>query len=51
MYGKSYKIGRQMGRIGMDSRQRMTNRAEVGFGMVGTISIIVLFLLVLAVFL
>ncbi len=51
MWGKAYKVDRHMGRMSMDSRQRMTNRAEVGFGMVGTISIIVLFLLALAVFL
>ena len=51
MFGRAYDFHRHSGRMTMDTRQRMTNRAEVGFGMVGTISIIVLFLLVLAVFL
>ena len=51
MYGKSYKIGRQMGRMGMDSRQRMSNKAEIGFGKVGTMAIIILIVLMVAVFL
>ena len=50
MLGRSYKIGRHMGRMGMDTSQRMTNRAEVGFGMVGTLSIIILVLMVIVLF-
>lgn len=50
MWGKSYQVGRHMGRIGMDSRQRMTNRAEVGFGMVGTASIIALIVILVVLF-
>ena len=48
MFGRSYKIGRHMGRMGMDSNQRMTNRAEVGMGCVGLIGIAMVFLLILA---
>jgi hypothetical protein len=51
MWGKAYKVDRHMGRMGMDSRQRMTNRAEVGFGMVGTASIIALVVIMVVIFL
>lgn len=51
MWGKSYQVGRHMGRMGMDSRQRMSNKAEIGFGKVGTMAVIILLLLMLALFL
>ena len=35
MFGKAYDFHRQTGHMTMDTRQRMTNRAEVGLGMVG----------------
>lgn len=50
MFGRAYKAGRHMGRMGMDSSQRMSNRAEVGFGMVGTASIIALAVILIALF-
>ena len=50
MFGRAYDFHRHTGRMTLDTRQRMSNRAEVGFGMVATISIIVLFLLGLALF-
>lgn len=51
MWGRSYKAGRHMGRMGLDSRQRMTNRAEVGMGCAGLIGIAIVFFLLLAVML
>jgi hypothetical protein len=51
MWGRAYKVDRHMGRMSMDSRQRMTNRAETGFGMVGTASLIILFILMVVIFL
>lgn len=50
MFGRSYKIGRHMGRMTFDSRQRMSNRAEVGLGMIGTLSIVILVLMVIVLF-
>lgn len=50
MWGRAYDFQRHTGHMTMDSRQRMTSRAEVGFGMIGTASLIILFLLALAVF-
>ena len=42
MLGKSYAIGRHMGRMSQDHSMRMSNRAEVGLGMVGVIAILFL---------
>lgn len=50
MFGRAYKVDRHMGRMGMDSRQRMSNKAEIGFGKVGTMAVIILLLLMLALF-
>jgi hypothetical protein len=44
--GKSYKAGRHMGRMSQDSSMRMTNKAEVGFGMVGMF-VLAMFVLVI----
>jgi len=44
MLGRSYKIGRHIGRMTLDSRQRMTNSAEVGLGMVGVGIFLIMFL-------
>ena len=51
MWGKAYDFHRHSGRMTMDSRQRMSNKAETGFGMVGTLSLIILFLIIVGVFL
>lgn len=51
MWGRAYQADRHMGRMGMDSRQRMSNKAEIGFGKVGTMSVIILLLLMLFLFL
>ena len=51
MWGRAYDFQRHTGHMTMDGRQRMTNRAETGFGCVGMIGIGIVFLLVLAVFL
>lgn len=48
MFGASYRAGRHMGRMTLDSRQRMSNRAEVGMGCVGLIGVAMVFLLILA---
>lgn len=51
MIGKTaYNFHRQSGRMIMDSRQRMTNRAEAGMAMPGLIGIIILALIVIGVF-
>lgn len=50
MFGRAYRAGRHMGRMTFDSRQRMSNRAEVGLGMIGTLSIVILVLMFLALF-
>lgn len=47
MFGRAYRAGRHMGRMGMDSSQRMSNRAEVGMGCVGLIGVAMVFLLIL----
>jgi hypothetical protein len=44
--GRSYKAGRTMGRMGQDTSMRMTNKAEVGFGMVG-VFVLGIFVLIL----
>jgi hypothetical protein len=51
MFGRAYDVDRHMGRMGMDSRQRMSNKAEIGFGKVGTMAIIILLVLMVAAFL
>lgn len=51
MWGKAYDFHRHSGRMTSDPRMRMSNKAEVGFGMVGTLSLIILFLIVIGVFL
>ena len=51
MWGKAYDMHRHTGRMVRDPSMRMTNKAEVGFGMVGLIGMAIIFLLVLAVFL
>jgi len=49
--GRSYKAGRHMGRMSQDSSMRMTNKAEVGFGMVGVLGMGIIILLIIGVFL
>jgi hypothetical protein len=49
MWGKAYDMHRHTGRMTRDPSMRMTNKAEVGFGMVGTLSLIILAILFLAV--
>jgi len=49
--GRSYKAGRHMGRMSQDSSMRMTNKAEVGFGMVGMLAMGIVILLIIGVFL
>lgn len=51
MFGRAYDMHRHTGRMTRDPSMRMTNKAEVGFGMVGTLSLIILFLIILGVFL
>ncbi len=51
MIGRSYKMGRTMGRMSQDSSMRMTNKAEVGFGMVGVLGMGIIILLIIGVFL
>ena len=51
MFGRAYDMHRHTGRMVRDPSMRMTNKAEVGFGMVGMISLIILFLIVIGVFL
>jgi hypothetical protein len=51
MWGKAYDFHRHTGRMTQDPSMRMTNKAETGFGMVGTLSLIFLAFVVLAVFL
>ena len=48
--GRSYKMGRTMGRMSQDSSMRMTNKAEVGFGMVGMFVIGMFILIMIGVF-
>jgi hypothetical protein len=48
--GKSYKAGRHMGRMSQDSSMRMTNKAEVGFGMVGMFMFAMFILILIGVF-
>ena len=49
--GRSYKAGRTLGRVGLDSSMRMTNKAEVGFGLVGVIVMGIIVLVIIGVFL
>lgn len=51
MWGKAYDFHRHSGRMMLDSRMRMSNRAEVGLGMVGMFTLIILFLIIVGVFL
>ena len=51
MWGRAYDMHRHTGRMVRDPSMRMTNKAEVGFGMVGLMGMAIIFLLVLAVFL
>lgn len=51
MWGKAYDAHRMTGRMTQDSSMRMSNKAETGFGLVGTLSMIILFLMVIGVFL
>lgn len=48
--GRSYQMGRQLGRMSQDSSMRMTNRAEVGFGMVGMFMLAMFILIMIGVF-
>jgi hypothetical protein len=48
--GRSYKAGRHMGRMSQDSSMRMTNKAEVGFGMVGMFMFAMFILILIGVF-
>ena len=49
MWGRAYDMHRHTGRMVRDPSMRMTNKAEVGFGMVGTLSLIILALIILGV--
>ena len=51
MWGKAYDMHRHTGRMVRDPGMRMSNRAEVGFGMVGIFTLIILFLIIVGVFL
>lgn len=44
--GGSYRAWRHTGRMTRDPSMRMSNRAEVGFGMVGSIAIIFLIMII-----
>ena len=47
MWGKAYDMHRHTGRMTRDPRMRNSNKAEVGFGMVGTLSLIILAIFIL----
>lgn len=47
MYRKMNAAHRHTGRMTRDPRMRNSNKAEVGFGMVGTLSLIILALFIL----
>jgi hypothetical protein len=51
MYRKMNAAHRHTGRMTSDPRMRMSNKAEVGFGMVGTLSLFILAIIILGVFL
>jgi hypothetical protein len=51
MYRKMNKVHRHTGRMTRDPSMRMSNRGEVGFGMVGTLSLFILAIIILGVFL
>jgi hypothetical protein len=51
MYRKMNRVHRHTGRMTRDPRMRNSNRAEVGFGMVGTLSLILFAVIILGVFL
>lgn len=46
--GKAYKHGRTIGRAGMNTDIRMTNKAEAGFGMAGMIGFVLVIAVILA---
>ena len=50
MFGRVYDAHRHTGRMTQDSSMRMTNKAEVGFGVVGIIPLIILVMIVFGVF-
>jgi hypothetical protein len=50
MLGKSYKMGRTVGRAGMNTDIRMSNKAEVGFGAVGLTFLLIILLVMIGVF-
>ena len=47
MLGKSYKMGRTIGRAGMNHDIRMSNRAEAGLGMASMIGFVLVIAVVL----
>ena len=47
MWGKAYDMHRHTGRMTRDPSMRMTNKAEVGFGMVGVAGLALVVLLML----
>jgi hypothetical protein len=49
--GRSYQIGRTIGRAGMNNDIRMSNKAEVGFGVVGLTFLLIILLVMIGVFL
>ena len=51
MYRQMNMVHRYTGRMTGDPRMRMSNRAEVGFGIVGMFTLIILFLIIVGVFL
>lgn len=48
--GRSYKMGRTIGRAGMNNDIRMSNKAEVGFGVVGLTFLLIILLVMIGVF-
>lgn len=48
MWGKSYKMGRTIGRAGMNTDIRMNNRAEAGMGLVTLIGLALFLAFILA---
>lgn len=50
MLGKSYKHGRTLGRAGMNTDIRMSNKAEVGMAFPALIVLVVLFLIFFSLF-
>jgi hypothetical protein len=50
MWGRAYDFHRHTGRMTQDPTMRMTNRAEVGFGVVGLTFLLIILLVMIGVF-